>query len=47
MPQEVKQLYAERLQEKEKRIVALSQELTQAKKGFWACYSATELFVST
>jgi hypothetical protein len=35
MHQEVKQLYAERLQEKEERIAALTQELTQAKKGFW------------
>lgn len=32
--QEVKQLYEERLQEKEERIAALTQELTQAK-GFW------------
>lgn len=34
--QEVKQLYQEQLQEKEERIAALTQELTQAKKGFWA-----------
>jgi hypothetical protein len=36
MHQEVKQLYMERLQEKEEQIAALTQELAQARKGFWA-----------
>jgi hypothetical protein len=38
MHQEVKQLYAERIQEKEERIAALAQELSQRKKGFWAWF---------
>jgi hypothetical protein len=36
MHQEVKQLYAERILEKEAQIAALAQELAQRKKGFWA-----------
>jgi len=35
MHQEVKQLYVERLQEKEEHIAALTQKLAHAKKGFW------------
>jgi hypothetical protein len=36
MHQEVKQIYEERLKEKNERIFELNQALKQAKKGFWA-----------
>ncbi|MCA9332091.1 hypothetical protein KC968_04085 [Candidatus Saccharibacteria bacterium] len=36
MHQEVTQAYENLLAEKDKRIVALSQELVRARKGFWA-----------
>ena len=36
MHQEVTQIYENLLAEKDKQIVALSQELVRARKGFWA-----------
>ena len=38
MHQEVTQAYENLLAEKDKRIVALSQELVRARKGFWAWF---------
>jgi hypothetical protein len=35
MHQEVKQVYEDRLREKDERIDALTQELEQAQRGFW------------
>lgn len=42
MHQEVKQVYEERLREKDKRIDVLTQELEQAQRGFWGEYLAVE-----
>jgi hypothetical protein len=36
MHQEVKQVYEDRLKEKDNHIAALTQELVQTRKGFWA-----------
>jgi hypothetical protein len=35
MHQEVKQVYEERLKDKDERIAALNQNPEQARKGFW------------
>jgi hypothetical protein len=36
MHQEVKQVYEDRLKEKDNHLAALMQELVQTRKGFWA-----------